>query len=53
MEARVGIEPAYDELQSTAWPLCHRAFVFACSLLHKEPAILGANNSQSTPFIKS
>ena len=25
MEAGVGIEPAYVELQSTAWPLCHPA----------------------------
>ena len=25
MEAEVGIEPAYTELQSAAWPLCHSA----------------------------
>lgn len=25
MEAEVGIEPAYTELQSAAWPLCHPA----------------------------
>ncbi len=27
LEAGVGIEPAYAELQSAAWPLCHPAFV--------------------------
>ena len=27
MEAGVGIEPAYVELQSTAWPLCHPALI--------------------------
>lgn len=26
MEARAGIEPAYKDLQSSASPLCHRAF---------------------------
>jgi hypothetical protein len=26
MEARVGIEPTIEELQSTALPLCYRAF---------------------------
>jgi hypothetical protein len=25
MEARAGIEPTYTDLQSAAWPLCHRA----------------------------
>src|SRR5688572_1881983 len=25
MEARAGIEPTYEDLQSSAWPLCHRA----------------------------
>jgi hypothetical protein len=25
MEAGVGIEPAYTDLQSAAWPLCHPA----------------------------
>jgi hypothetical protein len=25
LEAEVGIEPAYTELQSAAWPLCHSA----------------------------
>jgi hypothetical protein len=25
LEARAGIEPTYEDLQSSAWPLCHRA----------------------------
>src|SRR5262245_32619511 len=25
IEARAGIEPTYEDLQSSAWPLCHRA----------------------------
>jgi hypothetical protein len=27
MEAGVGIEPAYTDLQSAAWPLCHPAMI--------------------------
>ena len=29
MEARVGIEPTIAELQSTALPLCYRAFILS------------------------
>ncbi len=28
LEAGVGIEPAYTDLQSAAWPLCHPAETF-------------------------
>ncbi len=27
VEAGVGIEPAYTDLQSAAWPLCHPAMI--------------------------
>ena len=27
LEAGVGIEPAYTDLQSAAWPLCHPALI--------------------------
>ena len=33
MEARVGIEPTIAELQSTALPLCYRAFILAFNFL--------------------
>ena len=33
MEARVGIEPTIAELQSTALPLCYRAFILSFNFL--------------------
>jgi hypothetical protein len=33
LEAGVGIEPAYTDLQSAAWPLCHPATARARGLL--------------------
>ena len=52
VEARAGIEPAYTELQSAAWPLYHRAiclldYLFDITTI-KGPTQFGAGNEART-----
>src|SRR5882762_7112962 len=45
MEAGVGIEPAYTDLQSAAWPLCHPAM-----LLYSIVAARSADTDANCPY---
>ena len=45
MEAGVGIEPAYTDLQSAAWPLCHPAVHSG----HGRPSVVLKENGEAVP----
>jgi hypothetical protein len=45
MEARAGIEPTYGDLQSPAWPLCHRARNRAWRERRPGPCLEGAESN--------
>ena len=50
LEAGVGIEPAYTDLQSAAWPLCHPAMILNQKGKRSGPLStkLGAGNESRT-----
>ena len=54
MEAEVGIEPAYTELQSAAWPLCHSALRIRidCTELLRDAGGAKADSIVITPGIE-
>ncbi len=49
LEAGVGIEPAYTDLQSAAWPLCHPAMPCAVYPDWRAGSLSGTSSKRGSP----